>query len=74
MVKPVITCVVAVSLNTMEGCATVAMYGVTSYPVTGEPPSELGALHVNVACALPKVADPIVGGPAMIGDTVTESL
>jgi hypothetical protein len=31
-----------------------------------EPPSLLGGVHVTVACALPAVADPIVGAPGTV--------
>ena len=36
---------------------------VTVYEVIGEPPFEAGGVNVTVACALPAVAMPIVGGP-----------
>ena len=36
---------------------------VTVYDVIGEPPFEAGGVKVTVACALPAVAMPIVGGP-----------
>ena len=39
---------------------------VTVYPVIAEPPLELGAVNVTVACALPAVAVPMVGAPGTV--------
>jgi len=44
---------------------------VTVYDVIGEPPVDAGAVKVTVACALPPVAVPITGGPA-VAAAVTE--
>ncbi len=58
--RPVIVCVVAVSLNVIGDCGTPSMTGVTSYPVIGEPPLN-PAVHETVASLTPAVASPIVG-------------
>jgi len=40
--------------------------------VIGEPPLDVGAVKLTVACALPAVAVPMVGAPGAVGrDTVT---
>jgi len=44
---------------------------VTVYEVIGEPPIDTGAVKVTMACALPPVAVPITGGPA-VAAAVTE--
>jgi hypothetical protein len=55
-VKPVIV------IGDAEPVAVIPLgVDVTRYPVTGEPPSLLGAVKVTTACALPPVAVPIVG-------------
>ena len=42
--RPEISCVVAVELYVIDGWTRDPWYGVTTYPVIGEPPSSFGAL------------------------------
>ena len=46
---------------------------VTQYPLMG-PPSEVGAVQVNVACALPAVADTLVGIPGTLPGAALEAI
>jgi hypothetical protein len=48
-------------------CATVPMYGVTMYPVSGEPPFDAGAFHDTAACPAPGAAAAFVGAPGTTG-------
>jgi hypothetical protein len=70
-VSPVTVSVVAVELNGTGVCATPLMYGVTTYDVTADPPFDVGAVHVTVACMLPRVAVPMVGGSGVVAGVTT---
>jgi hypothetical protein len=68
LVRPVTVWVVAVDANVCGGCAAVPTYGVTTYPVSGEPLSA-GATHDTDADPFPDTA---VGGAGGAGvPTVT---
>jgi hypothetical protein len=48
-------------------CATVPIYGVRTYPVSGEPPLVAGAVHDTFAWPPPGVAAAFVGAPGTTG-------
>ena len=47
--NPATVCNVATELKVVDARAKNPTYGVTTYPVIGEPPSDAGAVHVTVA-------------------------
>ena len=65
-INPVIVCVVAVELNVTGARGKYPMYGVTTYPVTGEPPFDTGAVHDTEADEEPPVATPTIGAPGTV--------
>ena len=66
LVNPVTVWLVAVELNTLGVPVQYPTYGVTTYPVITEPPSDAGGVHDTVACPFPAVAAPIVGAPGAV--------
>src|SRR4051794_35267895 len=48
--------------NSTGAWASPPMNGVTTYPVTINPASSIGAAHDNDACRSPATASPMVGG------------
>ena len=66
LVSPVTTWVVAVEAKVRGAWATPPTMGVTTYPVSGEPPVEVGAVHLTVAAVLRPVAVTLVGAPGVV--------
>ena len=73
MVSPVIVVLVAVPQSVVVVCATPAMYGVITYPVTADAPVADGAVQERFSKPLPRVpmATP-VGAPGSPGVTDPE--